>query len=76
MRDKQALAKLAEPERRDWQKLWADVSALQHKTDGNEENTNPKARDFFTGLPSVQTTPPSHPGKPAAFRMNRNAAFC
>ena len=33
VRDKEALEKLPDDERRDWQKLWADVDALLKKTE-------------------------------------------
>jgi hypothetical protein len=37
VRGEQALAKLPEPERQAWQKVWSDVDALRAKAGGNNK---------------------------------------
>ena len=60
VRDPEALAKLAEPERKEWQSLWGDVEALLERAEGHP------AKAVATASPMPAKAPEPVPNPNAA----------
>ena len=70
VRDPEALARLPEPERKEWQSLWADVDTLIERAQGHPEKTAAAA----SPMPAKDPEPVQNPTTAAVSALLENCA--